>query len=521
MEEKLRVGLLIVALLNFLPHSFTKSETLNLQQIYRKNGVGAGTFGWSVAEAGDVNGDGKADFIVGNYLASPGGVLAAGSAFVYSGADGSLLYQINGTETDDWLGFSVAGSGDVNGDGKDDFLVGSPKANPNAVNDGGAAFVYSGSDGTLLYQENGSSPSEALGWAVAKMGDINNDGKSEFIIGAPDSGFVYVFDGASGDTIFQKSGTEPFNNFGYSIIGAQQASPNDSSFAGSAYVFSGIDGDLLHQIDGIASVDRLGFSVALIGDINADGKVDFVVGAPYADPGGVDAAGSAYVYSGSNGSLLLQVDGDSLGQLLGESVAGGKDIDGDGTADFMIGARFASPQGIIWAGTVLIYSGATKNLIYQINGSGEADWLGNSVASMGDLSSDGRTDIIVGAPSVDSGNTYAYGSVYVYGLVPTDAPEEKQNRPNQFELSQNYPNPFNPTTTIRYFLPKREKVTLEIFNLAGQRIRAMANGEQAAGEHAIIWDGKDERGKILPSGIYFYKLTAKDFTETKKMILLK
>ncbi len=137
------------------------------------------------------------------------------------------------------------------------------------------------------------------------------------------------------------------------------------------------------------------------------------------------------------------------------------------------------------------------------------------------MNGDGRTDVIIGAPGADPGGLIDAGSVYVYGLVSTDAPEEKNNRPESFELSQNYPNPFNPTTTIRYFLPKRENVTLEIFNLLGERVRMLADEEQTAGEHTALWDGKDEKGKTLSSGIYFYQLKGKEFSKTKKMIFLK
>ena len=109
----------------------------------------------------------------------------------------------------------------------------------------------------------------------------------------------------------------------------------------------------------------------------------------------------------------------------------------------------------------------------------------------------------------------------MYGLISTAAPEEDKNRPTQFVLSQNYPNPFNPITTIRYFLPKREKVKLEIFNLLGERVSVLAEEEQPAGERTAVWDGKDKSGKSSPSGIYFYRLTGKDFLEAKKMIFLK
>ncbi len=82
-------------------------------------------------------------------------------------------------------------------------------------------------------------------------------------------------------------------------------------------------------------------------------------------------------------------------------------------------------------------------------------------------------------------------------------------------------NPFNPSTTISYFLPQRSQVRLQVFNLLGQPVRTLAEGEQAAGAHSITWDGTDDKGKILSSGIYFYRLQSKDYFEVNKMLLLK
>ncbi len=114
-----------------------------------------------------------------------------------------------------------------------------------------------------------------------------------------------------------------------------------------------------------------------------------------------------------------------------------------------------------------------------------------------------------------------FGSILHFGLVGTDAPRERQNRPVEFQLSQNYPNPFNPATSIRFSLSKRQKITLEIFNLIGERVKLLANEEKAAGEHTVVWDGRDDKGRTLSSGVYFYRLRGEDFTESKRKIFLK
>lgn len=124
--------------------------------------------------------------------------------------------------------------------------------------------------------------------------------------------------------------------------------------------------------------------------------------------------------------------------------------------------------------------------------------------------------------SANSGAAVGHnGTVLHFGQVPTGLTDQRVNRPAGFELSQNYPNPFNPATTIRFSLPARQKIGLEIFNLLGERIRLLASEEFSAGEHALVWDGKDEKGKPVSSGIYFYRLRGESYAETKKMILVK
>ena len=482
--------------------------------------------GLSAAGAGDVNGDGRADFIVGAPYADPGGIFAAGLALVYSGATGATLYQINGGVASGFLGLSVAGAGDVNGDGKADFMVGTQSQ----------ALVYSGASGALLYQKNG-------GPAVAGAGDVNADGKSDFIVGASgadpggiaDAGSAYVYSGATGALLYQKNGVAAGDALGNAvagvgdvdgdgrpdfIVGAQSADGGGIFNVGSAFVYSGASGALLYQKNGANGLDNFGSSVAGAGDLNGDGRADFIVGARFADAGGLVNVGSAFVYSGATGGLLYQKNGSVAGDNFGRSVGGAGDVDGDGRPDFMVGASGASPGGLTNAGSAFLYSGAAGGLLFQKNGlAGEQ--LGYSVAVAGDVSGDGKADFLIGVPYADPAGNFDAGSALVYSMVATDVPGGSRNRPTEFQLSQNYPNPFNPTTTIRYYLPKAQKVTLEIFNLLGQHLKVLVDGDEAAGEHSLTWDGTDEKGVALPSGIYFYRLRGKELSEMKQMTYLK
>jgi len=519
------------------------SKNLSFDLIHQKNGATQEAFGYSVAGVGDLNGDGHSDFIIGNYKASPNGLLEAGSAYVYSGLDGSVIYQIDGDSTGDNFGYSVSGAGDVNGDAISDFIVGAVRASPNGIFWAGSAYVFSGADGLLLYRKDGSAPRDYFAGSVAGAGDVNNDGFADFIIGATNTnpgglinaGSAFVYSGADSSLLYRKDGGSVSEFFGASvaaagdvdgdgradfIIGAPYADPDTidhSVNSGVAYVYSGLDGSLIYKVKSDSADDYLGFSVSGAGDVNNDGRSDFIVGAPNTDAAGLLDAGWAGIYSGVSGLLLHSLPGDSAGDLFGYSVAGLGDVNGDGRDDVMIGIIGANQGDFDYAGSARVISGADGSTLFQVDGSGLLHEMGYSVAGAGDVNGDGRPDVIVSAPLADSGR----GQVFVYGLVSTATAEERKKHPARFELSQNYPNPFNPTTTIRYFLPKREKVTLEIFNLLGQQVRALSEQEQMAGEHTAVWDGKDGNGKILPSGIYFYRLKGEDFSETKKMLFLK
>jgi hypothetical protein len=93
--------------------------------------------------------------------------------------------------------------------------------------------------------------------------------------------------------------------------------------------------------------------------------------------------------------------------------------------------------------------------------------------------------------------------------------------PGSYRLSQNYPNPFNPRTHISYQLPQNGHVTLAVYNVMGQRVRELLDWEQTAGEHVVTWDGLDDAGRPVASGIYFYQLVTGEFVQTRKMLLLK
>jgi hypothetical protein len=108
------------------------------------------------------------------------------------------------------------------------------------------------------------------------------------------------------------------------------------------------------------------------------------------------------------------------------------------------------------------------------------------------------------------------------GTIQTVGIDDRRTTfPHRFNLTQNYPNPFNPSTTIRYEIPKPSKVELHIYNVLGQHVATLVSEEQNAGRYTIVWNGRNDEGNQVSSGVYFYRLQAADFVETKKLMLLK
>jgi hypothetical protein len=112
-------------------------------------------------------------------------------------------------------------------------------------------------------------------------------------------------------------------------------------------------------------------------------------------------------------------------------------------------------------------------------------------------------------------------TLFSFDSIPLAIDDEPDDLPTEFSISQNHPNPFNPTTIIEYTLPARSNVQIEIFNLLGQKIKVLVNAEQPAGNYEIAWDGKDNDGQTLSSGIYLYKITTNKYTNSKKMVFIK
>lgn len=438
-----------------------------------RDGDGAG---WAVAPAGDVNGDGRADLLIGAPNADPGGRTDAGSVYVVFGpatglpsalgALGARGFRIDGAAAGHRLGTSVSAAGDVDGDGFGDVLVGAPHWAWGDGEDGpGAAFLVRGSAANDTVVVALSSPRvtrfstsgarDQAGMSVASTPDMDGDGRAELLVGAPrvdaagvDAGAVFVVHSsrASGDVV-PLSGDDPpglrldgvagsraglavagvadvnGDGLGDLAIGAPTAAAN-GRLIGAGYVVFGraVPGRLAladlaaggYAVRASAGDGFFGLAVAGLGDLTGDGRPDIAFGAPAADRNDRPESGSAYVIAGKAttepvdaDAAAFRLDGATSGDRLGAAVAAVPDVNGDQKPELAAGAPFADALSREDAGAVIVrFGGAGERVVdvaslgargFRIAGATPESGLGR-VAAVGDLNGDGAGDLLAGSP---------------------------------------------------------------------------------------------------------------------------
>ncbi|RMH02695.1 MAG: hypothetical protein D6702_07995 [Planctomycetota bacterium] len=371
-------------------------------------GLAAGEHhGIALAGGGDYDGDGVGDWLVGSFKAMNGNRPEAGRVEVISGADGSVLASIAGLKYDR-LGGSVDWIGDIDGDGRDDFLAGAVLgANlTSGTTLTGRAYVWSSAANGPLRVHEGTTQGEHFGSDVAGGMDLDGDGVNDYVVGSRffvvnglPVGAVFAYSGASGAQLWRIDGPSAWSHFGAAVdlagdvdgdgtpdvlVGSAVANAN----AGFAAVYSGATGAQILQVVGLGG-ENLGADVAGIGDVDGDGYADLLVGAPSANNG----VGAAYIFSGFSGTILQQFDGAPGGQLgYGLSLAG--DVDGDGQVEVIVGAPNATPTD---TGYARIYTAATGALVKELTGNAPNDFFGRSSAGIGDTDGDGCDEFVIGA----------------------------------------------------------------------------------------------------------------------------
>lgn len=494
-------------------------EVIELREIDGSNGfvlsgIDEGDNSRRVSGAGDVNGDGIDDLIIGAVGADPNGNDFAGESYIVFGRstgfpvnfklaelDGTNGFVLNGIDANDYSGGSVSGAGDVNGDGIDDIIIGADGADPGLNSRAGASYVVFGRetgfpasivlsdlDGTNGFVVNGIDESDLAGQSVSGAGDINGDGIDDLIIGAGyaspggDSyaGEAYVVFGRSigfsasieldnldGLNGFVLNGIDPFDLAGKSvsnagdvdgdgisdlIVGAEGAYSGSDARVGEAYVvfgrdtgfsagfdFESLDGTNGFRMSGIDSFDGAGESVSGAGDINGDGINDLIIGAGGGDPDGDFNAGESYVVFGRDTAFPANISLSSLNGTTGfvlngaddsdrsaRSVSGAGDVNGDGIDDLIVGAVFADPDGNSAAGESYVLFGSSTGFPasldldsldglngFVLKGIDPLDGSGGVVSDAGDVNGDGIDDFIINASGASPGGNANAGETYV------------------------------------------------------------------------------------------------------------
>ncbi|HMB69616.1 MAG TPA: integrin alpha, partial [bacterium] len=358
--------------------------------------------GFSVHTAGDVNGDGYSDFLIGAPGWDNGLAANAGRVFLYRGASIGIettpVWDSQSIAALANYGHSVAAAGDVNGDGYDDVLVGAPLYD-NGGGEEGRVYLYFGTSaqngylqGTPAWTSTGAFADTHYGASVAGAGDVNGDGYDDILIGAPD------YEGI----------TNPTNSGAfYLFLGSASgpaAAPDDAGF-------------------GTSGSQYLGYSVGAAGDVNADGYSDVIVGSPRARNSSNRVSGKVIVHYGSPGGFAASPDtlvGNQENAWFGASVHLAGDVDGDGYGEVVVGQPFFDGAAGTDCGRVALYAGGPGGIVtasvWDDEGTLDDAWLGWSVGCAGDVNADGHADFVAGAPAYgpsDEGRALLYrGSAF-------------------------------------------------------------------------------------------------------------
>jgi hypothetical protein len=475
--------------------------------------------------SGDFNDDGFDDIALGLPRIDPAPVMD-GKVYIIFGRSSfpdtldladpdSIVTTVYGVPgSGGWLGHTMT-AGDMNGDMYDDLIVSAHNSFP-----GGRVYVIHGrgSFPQSIYLETELSHITRIIDSYLKQGtgiglasdDVDNDGSDDLLVGSPGNGTGFY------------QGTVTLL-FGASVL------PDTISLEDGMPGATRFYGQYTHG--------QLGWRVA-IGDVNGDSSQDLVLSASVADPLGCIECGEIYVvywnetlpdsiHMSSTSIPTTRLIGSGRLQLFGrETVCA--DVSGDDIDDIvltsepdLIDQSDVGKVTVVYGSPSLpdsVYLG-TDSLVTRILGENRGDDFGRGLA-LGDLNGDGVHDILAGAFRADPLGRNGAGKAYLFYGNGTASGISGGHTPG-FGSMKSYPNPFSARTVIEYELRTPSPVVVTIFNVLGQRVTEIRSSFQAIGRQTIAWDGTDDDGRRVASGIYLYRLQAGGFSQTRKMVILR
>ena len=525
-------------------------------------------FGTSTTSAGDVNGDGFADVIIGAQ-SYDNGEDNEGAAYLYVGSEAGLgenpAWQVEGDQAEAYMGFSVSSAGDVNGDGFSDVIVGIYRWDSGGLEDIGAASVYYGSpDGLSLtpdWQAFGNAAGEKFGNPVVSAGDLNGDGYGDVAVGSR------FFNGGVGSITVYYGSAAGLDTYPGEFISGSQA------------------GQLMHK-------------VSSAGDVNGDGYGDLLFGGQGLGVGAPDQGG-AFIMLGSSEGLLFPPDWSYFGpanSLLGGSVSGAGDVNGDGFDDILIGAAgfdgdiidegivyqflgnkqvttspaiALSPRQLGIGGDPIDLRGRSDGedrvqlklrgrtpagrsqvrLEWSISELGApyssapdgGEWLDTGFPLPGEGSATTLAEIVTGltvdtlyrwrvrvatrspyfprSPWMSLATTTPTVAQFRTGGLPISSVDEEVFSPAAGSLRIE-PNPVRGSATIAFELSRQANIDIGLYDLTGRRVDTLAHGSHSAGEHLLDWNSRVNTDRPLRTGIYFIRVSGAGISLRSQLILI-